>query len=125
MIDNPRLTQLPLPMHKVILSDPKHIIITTTPPYSDDYFAGHFPDFPILPGVTLLTWTFEFAAANRLQCDPGKISKLKFTNIINADTPLELVLSVDDSAKKVNFLWRNGEQNYASGVLTLSRLAND
>lgn len=68
------------------------------------YFAGHFPSFPILPGVVQVDWAVAFARDYlAMQSPVTQVERLKFTHPIqpNKRVLLSLALSADNSC--VNF----------------------
>jgi 3-hydroxyacyl-[acyl-carrier-protein] dehydratase len=77
-----------------------------------DYFAGHFPDEPILPGVALLH-AFVLPACRQQWPELGRLARLcrvKFVRPIRHGDGLELVLEREASGPRVDFtLDRNGE----------------
>lgn len=67
-------------------------------------FAGHFPDFPILPGVMQLDWAVHFAQEYlQLEGPVLRVERLKFTCPITPDTRLRLTLSYDAGRSSVDF----------------------
>ena len=68
------------------------------------YFQGHFPDFPILPGVVQLDWAMYFASnvlnvptplSTNFHTEPGcalQIEQLKFTQAILPSDTIQLQL---------------------------------
>lgn len=85
-----------------------------------DCFRGHFPGFPVLPGVVQLHWAVEFAREyfgfTEAVCD---IRRLKFKNIVipPAAVTLELVRTGEDEAR---FVYFNSGATFSQGRLGFS-----
>jgi uncharacterized membrane protein/3-hydroxymyristoyl/3-hydroxydecanoyl-(acyl carrier protein) dehydratase len=82
-----------------------------------DCFDGHFPDNPILAGVTQLHW------AVRASCclygfdeAPLEVKRLKFKNVVSPPMVLELALS-KMSANEVQFEFASPGQAHSEGRL--------
>jgi acyl-CoA synthetase (AMP-forming)/AMP-acid ligase II len=80
------------------------------------YFRGHFPGFPILPGVTQIHFVVYWARKYLLpDLQPKRITRLKFSNIL---TPSEnCTLSLVRKDNKVSFRYYKGDKTYSSGEL--------
>ena len=83
------------------------------------YFEGHFPKYPILPGVIQTHFVFEFLKIY-FKKTPQKytISKLKFSSLILPN------INVHFEMEKLNeneytFIYQNAEKLYSSGKITI------
>ncbi|MDP9127462.1 MAG: hypothetical protein M3N08_04280 [Pseudomonadota bacterium] len=83
-------------------------------------FCGHFPAYPVLPGVVQIDWAVRLAAAylgtDRLS--PRDI-QVKFRNIIRPGQPLSLRLKIDRFRQRLSFTYQSGEQIMALGQIRL------
>ncbi len=70
------------------------------------YFNGHFPEAPVLPGVTQIHWAISLARP-RLPLKPTflGIEALKFHRIIKPMTRLKLALQHQESSGKLQFTY--------------------
>ena len=85
---------------------------------NSNFFNGHFPDFPILPGVVQLFFAKEFAKdVYNLDFVPQKVKKIKFSSIIKSECKVKLVLSKKDGS--VDFKYISGEKIFSSGTFVL------
>lgn len=83
-----------------------------------EYFNGHFPGMPILPGVAQIHYAITYAA-RYFEIEPkiNKMTKLRFTNIIQPDVQLTLTLEKQDN--KITFKYANEKKGYSSGIIHL------
>lgn len=80
------------------------------------YFQGHFPGFPVLPGVVQLGWALAFAEqAFGMRFEVTGVRRLKFMRLIFPDSPVVLTLLRGDGS--VEFEYRNGDGSFSSGIL--------
>lgn len=83
------------------------------------YFQGHFPDFPILPGVIQLHFVF-YILKYYFSVVPQKYSllKLKFMNLI---VPQQFVhLSIENIlSENISFKYYQGDKVYSSGIIRI------
>lgn len=81
-------------------------------------FVGHFPGYPILPGVVQIDWAVACARDYLGLVNPVKtLDRLKFTNPIQPGIRLHLTLEMDPSRSFANFLYHNDELVFAVGRL--------
>jgi 3-hydroxymyristoyl/3-hydroxydecanoyl-(acyl carrier protein) dehydratase len=88
------------------------------------HFAGHFPGLPILPGVVQIDWVMRLAAEQV----PGvrmlaSIDQLKFKAPVPPGALLDLTLTHDASRRRVQFAYRLGRRECASGVIVYQGIA--
>ncbi len=85
-----------------------------------DYFKGHFPNTPILPGVVQLHWAVEFAR-EKLTGFRGSVKNievLKFKSVIIPGQELTLTIS-KKTAHKFIFTYCSEKGEHASGRIVL------
>lgn len=84
------------------------------------WFAGHFPGFPILPGVVQIDWALDFARIHLgLEIAIARRYRIKFKSAIFPDDRLTLVLSHQAEKRQLAFAYRRGTAVCASGQVTL------
>jgi 4-coumarate--CoA ligase (photoactive yellow protein activation family) len=88
------------------------------------HFAGHFPGLPILPGVVQVDWAVRFAAAQvPAAIDVASIDRLKFLAPVPPGAQLKLTLAHDAARQRIQFTYRLGERDCASGVIVYRKPA--
>lgn len=81
-------------------------------------FDGHFPGFPILPGVVQIDWAVACARDYLALLEPVKtLDRLKFTNPIQPGMRLELTIDMDASGNFAHFRYHEGETLFSLGRL--------
>lgn len=91
-----------------------------------DYFQGHFPGLPILPGVVQVDWAIRFAQQH-LGIPAGRfvaLKALKFSAPVRPDTQLALLLHWRSESNRLDFAYMAGPRKYASGQAVFSGVAS-
>jgi 3-hydroxymyristoyl/3-hydroxydecanoyl-(acyl carrier protein) dehydratase len=83
-----------------------------------EYFAGHFPGVPILPGVVQIDWSVRLGCA-RLPVRGGFVAaeQLKFLSIVRPAAQLTLTLELDGGKTRMRFCYAGEGRKYSSGTL--------
>lgn len=90
-------------------------VVVLSIPENLDYFKGHFPQSPILPGVVQLDWAVMFARKEfNIDFDVKDIEVLKFQVVIVPGQNLSLHLT-QKSDEKVTFSYISDKGKHASG----------
>ena len=84
------------------------------------WFQGHFPGFPVLPGVVQLHWAAELSQENfGFETGPREVTNLKFKSIIVPPVAVELTLKQTGPAH-ARFTYKGQGQEYSQGKLVFS-----
>ena len=79
------------------------------------WFAGHFPDKPILPGVVQIDWAIALAEPLGIQRDSFRgIPRIKFTSVIEPGAELRLDLEKTDQGLRFRYSSAAGSHSQGS-----------
>ncbi len=82
------------------------------------YFSGHFPDQPILPGVTQLAWVEKFGQLFFNSDLPFlRMEAVKFKKIIRPASVVHMKLNWKDDSGKLYFELTSDEGSHSSGCM--------
>ena len=99
-------------------NDGQNAEITLIFPKNSNFFKGHFPGSPILPGVVQLFFAKEFARdIFNLYFVPQKVKKVKFSSIIKPEMKVKLVLTRNE--KSIEYKYIDEEKTFSSGTFVL------
>jgi 3-hydroxyacyl-[acyl-carrier-protein] dehydratase len=87
-----------------------------------EYFDGHFPGVPVVPGVVQLKWAIE--AARRCLAISGAVTRmevLKFQRVMGPGAEVQLALEYSAETQKLYFSFDSDQARYSSGRIVLSR----
>ncbi|MDO5091518.1 MAG: AMP-binding protein [Cardiobacteriaceae bacterium] len=91
-------------------------VYTARVPLDLVWFAGHFADFPLVPGVIELQWVMELAARHPWgQQTPVCIENLKYQQFVRPHDDIRLELRHDAGKNKLHFAIKQGDAPCASG----------
>jgi 3-hydroxymyristoyl/3-hydroxydecanoyl-(acyl carrier protein) dehydratase len=95
--------------------DGHSLVLDLFVPERMSYFAGHFPDQPVLPGVVQVFWA-ERAARDCLGLTGAvSIRSLKFKQMVLPNTALVLSLVANPGNGSVSFTYASDATQYSSG----------
>lgn len=109
------------------VTDSKEISLDILVPPDSNWFCGHFPGEPILPGVAQLGMVFD--AINRSgeqNFRPAGIRRVRFKQIIRPDDPLRLTIKPKkDTVGTYDFRILVKGELACSGMMTVVPLGAD
>jgi len=81
-----------------------------------EFFRGHFPDTPVLPGVVQIDWVMRLAEeCFHISPPTGQDFQVKFSRVIGPDMALVLILEIDPARQRLLFEYRVDDQVMSSG----------
>ena len=86
------------------------------------WFAGHFPEQPVLPGVVQTHWVGELSKMLFPAGDFQQVNGLKFKSMILPDTKVTLSLVYKAEKKSVAFCYENSQGEIPEAVFTTGSL---
>ncbi|HEY7379234.1 MAG TPA: hypothetical protein VH542_11165 [Steroidobacteraceae bacterium] len=101
---------------------PSGLAVRIRVPAGLDWFRGHFPGTPILPGVVQLDWAIAYARGH-LGVDPAieRVVGLKFMRVVRPGAELELDLAWSPADRELRFEYTENEQACSCGRFFLAR----
>ena len=72
-------------------------------PASLSFFEGHFPEFPLLPGVVQINWVMQLVDSSKLSGPFVGMRRLKFMRPILGDTEVNLSIKYLEQNKRLSF----------------------
>lgn len=106
-----------------LVSESQRMSVGLGVPADLDWFRGHFPGRPVLPGIVQVHWAvLACQALYGLPGDPREIKQLKFKRVVEPPAEIEMSL-VRVGAHEVKFGFSSrGEQN-SGGTIVFSKSA--
>jgi 3-hydroxymyristoyl/3-hydroxydecanoyl-(acyl carrier protein) dehydratase len=85
-----------------------------------EYFEGHFPGVPIVPGVVQVQWAILFARRYlQLSADFAGLEALKFHQVMGPETEATLTLNYSTATAKLHFSFDSSRGRHSSGRVLL------
>lgn len=86
-----------------------------------EFFSGHFPEQPVLPGVTQLDWAIKLGCKHfGYPVNIATLEVLKFQQLMLPDSRVELTISHNPAKAKLMFAYSDGDKRFASGRIALN-----
>ena len=111
------------PVIKSIQTDDNEAKLTLFIPASLKWFDGHFPDYPVLPGVVQLNWAMQLARQHLL---PDEVTsrqfKVKFRNVVQPGATIDLHLTWRSEAHQLRFEYSGSAGVHSSGEYVMEEM---
>jgi 3-hydroxymyristoyl/3-hydroxydecanoyl-(acyl carrier protein) dehydratase len=105
-----------LPQIEALERSTDHLNLRFVVPASLAYFAGHFPDVPVLPGVVQVGWAIELARLHVPFSGAFRsLAAVKFMRVVQPNDSLALRLAADTERRELSFEYRRCGEACSSG----------
>lgn len=107
-----------LPEVRAIERTTHGVCLTLAVPPDLEYFDGHFPQVPLLPGVVQVTWAIQLGRAHLpLDAEFRGLSAVKFTRVIQPGSTVTLRLDHASEEQKLHFSYELDGQSCSNGTV--------
>ena len=81
------------------------------------YFEGHFPKYPVLPGIVQVEWVIHFVKQHLTHRDITimNIDQLKFTQVILPKSIVNVKIQIENN--KIIFQYFNDSATFSNGKI--------
>ena len=104
---------------RIVELEPERIVGIKNVTVNEPFFAGHFPDFPVMPGVLIVEAMAQTAGVLVLRSIPERDSKIVFLVSVDAARFRKPVVPGDQLRIEMNMLRRKGSVAKMSGRVTV------
>jgi 3-hydroxymyristoyl/3-hydroxydecanoyl-(acyl carrier protein) dehydratase len=85
-----------------------------------EYFAGHFPNAPIVPGVVQIKWAIDLGRELLgLEGRSVAMEVIKFKQVMTPGARVTLSLRLDEARNKLHFDYTSAQGAHSSGRIQL------
>jgi 3-hydroxymyristoyl/3-hydroxydecanoyl-(acyl carrier protein) dehydratase len=82
------------------------------------YFRGHFPNYPVLPGIVQAHWAVAFARRCFALGDADVVGmQVKFKRVIVPEARLQLALDYEADRRRLSFEYADAQSPFSSGII--------
>ncbi|MFW5901594.1 MAG: 3-hydroxyacyl-ACP dehydratase FabZ family protein [Thermodesulfobacteriota bacterium] len=95
-------------------------------PSDSPWFAGHFPDNPVLPAVAQLAIALDvIERASGRKLIPESIQRTKYRRIIRPDEHIHLTASPTDEQRRYAFQMRVADETACKGTMKIKHKSHE
>jgi len=90
-------------------------------PANLEYFAGHFPEHAVLPGVVQVHWVGELSQYIFQQSGFSELKSIKFSSMVLPEQRFTLELKHSVQKRSVRFSYTDQDEKLSSGMLSFAQ----
>lgn len=101
--------------------DNDEIVARVTVAADSPWFAGHFPDNPILPGIAQLHMVAGIVAFSRRESlYIHRLNRVKFKKLVRPGEPMQIHVTAAGGDNRYSFRITQDNQDVCSGMMSLA-----